>query len=118
MTWTINPAACQAVFTTADTDTSAISTQHTTVSNKTDDAAAPFSDAKSKPIATALNGLYNRVLTHEMTAAEAHADKVVQSGKDAFNAYQRGQEEMAKGIETTANSIPEPKITDGKPMPK
>lgn len=111
--WQLEPAECRGVFTRTEVDKENMVSAHKGVSDAVDALCGTFL-GKSGELAPLVNAVYNRVLTANMTAAETQVANAIAGGREAVNAYDRGNFEMANQVEAEAVALDEFKITDGK----
>lgn len=110
----VNPAACYEIFTKVETEAEQAAQTHKALSGDIDALGALFT-GESSILASKLNGLYNRVLTESMTAAEQQTTNAAAGGRASVAAIQAGHHEMADQTAKDAHAVDEVRITDGKP---
>lgn len=109
----VDPAACKAIFTQTEGEISTGKSTHSSLRGEVEELGSLRARGEAAQIASALRGVYNRVLTRNMTAAEQKASKAVAGGRGAVAAIQQGDQEMARRTELDARNAGEIKIMDG-----
>ncbi|RRD04118.1 hypothetical protein EII34_10950 [Arachnia propionica] len=116
MTWyNVDAASCRAVFARTEGERAQAAQKHSLVSADIDSLGA-LCVGESAALASALNAVYNRVLTPGMTGAEQQVSNAVAGGRSAVSAIQAADHEMADRTERAAHGVDEFRVTDGKPV--
>ncbi|MDO5067090.1 MAG: hypothetical protein Q4D96_07420 [Propionibacteriaceae bacterium] len=106
--------ACYEIFTKVEAEAEKAARTHKSVSSDID-ALGALCTGESSILAAKLNGIYNRVLTESMTAAEQQITNAAAGGRASVAAIQAGDHEMADQTAKDAHATDEVRITDGKP---
>lgn len=113
--WSVNEPVAKHVIETVTTDKENLQGKHTTLSDQVDAADKVFADSKVGKIKTALNGLYNRCFTHQMTNAETQVANACTKATDAVTALHNGQYKICSQLQSDAAAVNwQAPITDGK----
>jgi hypothetical protein len=112
----VQPDVCLAIFAQAEEAADRADEQHVSMSSEVDELRGLCSRGESAPIASALSGVYNRLLTRGMTGATQQIRNAASGGRQAVGCIQRGDHEIADRNERAAREVDEVKISDGKPL--
>lgn len=111
--YNVDAPACEAVFVKTEGEKAEAAATHSSISTDIDTLGS-LCLGEASILASALNAVYNRVLSPGMTGAELQVTNATAGGRAAVAAIQAADYEMADRTEREAHAVDEFRVTDGK----